>query len=370
MKPLRLAVVGAGHLGRIHARLARNLEGAELVAVADPVAAARQDVAAETGATPYENFLDLVGRIDAAIVATPTWLHHSVAMPLLRAGIHLLVEKPLAASVDEADEMVAAAEAAGVVLQTGHVERFNPALCRVLPHLTEPKYIDAVRISGYPFRSTDIGVVLDLMIHDLDIALSLADSPVKEVSAMGISILGRNEDAANARVVFENGCVANFSASRVSYRAERSMQVWSSQSFASIDFGMRTTTVVHPDEDVLRRKVDVDGLPAERQQRLRGHMFDDLLVKEKIEGAEGNALADEQRDLVASICEGRAPRVTGAAGRDALALAEEILRAIERHAWDGSADGRIGPFAAPHAPILRGPHWRQSEQPARHKQAG
>ena len=370
MKPLRMAVVGTGHLGRIHAQLAAAREDVELVAVVDPVESARNSVAEQVGAEPLADVAQLAGRIDAAIIATPTSTHHAVAMPLLAQGIHLLIEKPITPSVEQADELVAAAQRSGVVLQVGHVERFNPALERVRPQLEGPKYIEAVRVSGYPFRSTDVGVVLDLMIHDLDIAMWLAGSPVRQVEALGVSIFGQHEDAANCRLVFQNGCTANLTASRVSYRAERTVQVWTPTCFTTVDYALRTTTVVQPCAELLNHQFDLESLTPERRNELKAHLFDELFTKVTVEGAEGNALADEQRDLVESIRSGSAPRVTGGQARDVLAVAERILEAIAHHSWDGTTLGRTGPFAAPAASILRGPHWHLAGRQLEHREAG
>ena len=377
MKNVKLAVIGAGHLGRIHARLVQQLEHVELVAVVDPVAAARNAMAEELGVQPYADYREILGKVDAAILATPTATHHEIGVELLQHDIHLLVEKPIALDTAEADDLVDTARRQARVLQVGHVERFNPALARVLPHIHEPKYIEAKRHSAFPFRSTDIGVVLDLMIHDIDVVLSLVRSPVRSVEALGMGVLTSYEDTANARITFENGCVASLSASRVSYESERSMQIWSAESFASIDFGLRTTTVVQPREDILQGRFSVDALSAEEQAHLKRHLFDELLKKETIEGAEGNALLDEQRDFVDSIRSARAPRVSGEAGRDALVLAQQILDQIAEHRWEGVSGSRIGPQALPPvaaAQILRGPHWDRARQtaeaPQRHKEAG
>lgn len=370
MNTLKLAIIGTGHLGSIHARLAKNLQNVELVGVCDPVPAACQKASEETGAPGFTDYRELIGKIDAAIVATPTTTHHSVGSALLEQGIHVLVEKPIATDSAEANELVAAAEKHGAILQVGHVERFNPALERVLPQIQEPKYINATRTSGYPFRSTDIGVVLDLMIHDLDVVLSLAKSEVTDVQAVGISVLGQHEDMADARVTFANGCVANLTASRVSYRMERAMEIFTPRSFVMIDFGLRTTTVVQPNEAILGRTFDLDTLTGEQRNHLKTHLFDEVLQKETVEGAQGNAIADEQQDFVESIRAGRAPRVTGAQGRDVLVLAEQILESIASHAWDGTESGRIGPFAAPARPILRGPHWDMAGQSVAHREAG
>ncbi len=352
MTPLKLAVIGAGHLGRIHARLASELEEVELVAVADLDETARTTVAEEVGAEPVADYHDLIGRIDAAVIATPTVVHCEVACALLSHGVHTLVEKPIAATVAEAEEMCDVAERQGALLQVGHVERFNPALQRVLPQIGQPKFIEAVRISGYPFRSTDVGVVLDLMIHDLDVVLSVVDAPVRSVEALGICALGECEDAANARVVFENGCVANFTASRISYRMERTTQFWGAQSFAMVDYGLRTTTTVSPTQRIQDRSIDLEQLTAEQKDHLRRNFFGELFEKETIEGAEGNAILNEQRDLIDSIRSGRSPRVSGRQGRDVLALAEQIVAAIDAHQWDGQQDGRVGSLAMPGSQIL------------------
>ncbi len=371
MKPLRLALIGAGHLGRFHARLASQLAEVQLVGVADINQEARERVAAEALTEPIADYRELIGKIDAAVIATPTSLHHAIGMELADHRIHLLVEKPLAISRDEADALVQIAKRRGVVLQVGHVERFNPALTAVSSHLDEPKYIEAVRTSGYPFRSTDIGVVMDLMIHDLDIALSLARSPICGVEALGVSVMGRHEDAAQARVVFASGCVANFTASRISYVARRQMQIWTPNGFASIDFATGQATLVHPSEAVVHRQFEADTLSTQEQSHLKQHLFDEVLAKETIDVAQTNAIADEQQDFVESIRSKRNPRVSGEQGRDALALAEQILRKIEEHQWDGNAGGRVGPRAMSTAAILRGPHWNLTEPPdAQHREAG
>jgi predicted dehydrogenase len=349
--------VGVGHLGRIHARLARLAPDVCLVGVADPRAEVRNEVAAESDTRPFANFLELAGQIDAAIVATPTRTHSSVALELASRGVHLLVEKPLATTGAEADRLVSACRRRGVTLQVGHVERFNPALRKALPHVEEPKYIEAVRVSGYPFRSTDIGVVLDLMIHDLDVVLTLVQAPVRRVDALGLSVLGNYEDVAQARLTFDNGCVANLTASRVSYVAKRTLQVWTPRSFAAVDFGRRATTLVHPSLRVLDRSFQLDALSDQEKPYLKDHLFDELLAKKTIDAADCNAIAEEQQDFFTSIRTGAEPTVSGEQGRDAVAVAELVLQSIADHAWDGTAGGRKGAFAMPAAPVLHDLHW-------------
>jgi predicted dehydrogenase len=344
---LRLAVVGVGHLGRIHARLAAALPEIELIAVVDSRAEAREALAKDTGARPIAEYLDLIGEVDAAVVATPTFTHHRVAGDLIRGGVHVLVEKPITPTVQEADELVQLARRRQIVLQVGHVERFNPALVSVQDRLQEPKYIEARRESGYTFRSTDVGVVMDLMIHDIDVVLSLVNSSLVSVDALGVSVLGDHEDMVSARLHFANGAVANLTASRTSYAPKRTMQVFTPTRFASIDFATRKATVVEPRADVLRRDFHVGGLSDETRTRLREQLFAELLVKEEVPAVETNAIEQELLDFAAAIQTGRAPRVTGADGRDAVVVAETILERVRSHQWDGMDGLRVGPLASP-----------------------
>jgi len=368
---MRLAVIGAGHLGRIHARLLAGMPDVELVGVADPSASAREKATADCGARGFEDYRELLEVIDAVVVATPTMLHHAVALDCLAQGLPTLVEKPIAASLDEADDLVQAAKHFGALLQVGHIERFNPAFTAVKPHLEGPKFIEAVRASGFTFRSTDIGVVLDLMIHDLDAVLSLVRSPLVRVDAMGLAVLGRHEDVANARLEFENGCVAQLSASRVSPTGKRQMQVWAEQAFATIDFAKGTASLIRPSQNVLRRELDLDLLSPIEREEFKTHLFEEHLRIEPLQVETRNALADELTDFVSSIRERRAPVVSGEAGRDALAVAERILDAIGSHAWNGRAAGPTGPLASPVIPILRGPHWQNlPEQFPTRREAG
>jgi predicted dehydrogenase len=353
-------------LGRIHARIAAAVSEIELVAVADPVADSRDAAAAEAKTRAVADYRELIGEIDAAIIATPTNTHHTIGVELLAGGIPLFIEKPLATNSAAADELVNFARRQGLVLQVGHVERFNPALAWVASEVRDPKYVEATRTSGYSFRSTDIGVVLDVMIHDLDIVLALANSTVKEVQALGISVLGDHEDLATARLTFASGCVAQLSASRVSFQQRRTMNIFTSRGSASIDFASQEATLVKPREDVLRRKFQVGRLTAEERAHWKEHLFDELLVRTHHEPAKTNAIEEEQRDFVAAIRTGKTPRVDGLAGRDAVAIAEMILEKIDEHAWDGSVAGRQGPFAMPALPIISVPdRWQEDATPRR-----
>jgi predicted dehydrogenase len=352
MNKLRIAVIGAGRLGGFHAQKLAARDDVELMAVVDPVAAARDTLAAQCHAKGLADYAGLLGRIDAAVVATPTTLHHRVAAKLLDAGVHVLVEKPLCATRREADELVAAARRRNVVLQVGHVERFNPAFHAVAPQVGNPKYIEAVRSSSFTFRSTDIGVVLDLMIHDIDLVLSLVGSPPRRIDALGLSVLGGHEDVANARLEFECGCVAALSASRVSYEQVRRISVWSAAGFAAVDLAARAATLVRPSETLRRRRFCVDGLTPEGVEHYRQHFAEEHLPREQLTFDAVDALALELDDFVASIRGAHAPRVSGEAGRDALVVAEQILDRIDAHCWDASLDGPIGPLALPHQRLL------------------
>jgi predicted dehydrogenase len=349
-----VAVIGAGHLGRIHARIAAALDDIELVSVVDSVESARRSVAEETQSRPVADYRELIGEIDAAIVATPTSTHHAIGMDLLSGGIALLMEKPLAPTVAEANELVALARKKSLTLQVGHVERFNPALTAVSSDVRDPKFIAATRTSGYTFRSTDIGVVLDIMIHDLDITLSLAKSPVIEVHALGISVLGGHEDLATAWLRFASGCVAQLSASRVSFQQQRTMTIVTSRGSASLNFATHEATVVRPRDEVLRREFHIDKLSADQRAYWKEHLYDQLLHRTQHQARAVNAIQEEQRDFVRAVREGKTPRVDGVAGRDAVALAEMILERIDEHGWDGTPAGRHGPFAMPALPIVAG----------------
>jgi predicted dehydrogenase len=355
--PLRIGVIGAGHLGRFHARLVRELTEVQLVGVCDSVEAAASQLARECGTRAFSDYREMVTQIDAAIVATPTATHHRVGCDLLAAGVHVLMEKPLSRTRVEADELVAAAERKNVVLQVGHIERFNPALDSVRAFVNEAKYIEATRYTPYTFRSTDIGVVLDLMVHDLDLAMSLAGSPVENALAIGTSVMGGHEDVAQARIQFANGCVANLSASRVSYKPVRQMQVWSRHAHASIDFATRTAVVAQPSAALTERQFCADKLSAAEKAYLKDHLFEELIPLRRFEANAVNALLEEQRDFIEAIREKRDPRVSGRQGRDVVAVAEEILTSIAGNNWN-----RPQVSTSEEPTILQGPHWHHAAE--------
>ncbi|HTU26875.1 MAG TPA: Gfo/Idh/MocA family oxidoreductase [Pirellulales bacterium] len=370
MSKLRLAVVGVGHLGKIHARLLAERDDVLLVGVADSDAANRAEVAAACHTAAVADYHDLVDEVDAAIIATPTYTHRDVALAFLNRGLHVLVEKPLAGSVREADDLVAAARRRKAVLQVGHVERFNPALVAAEPYLEQPRFIEATRVGPFTARSTDIGAVLDLMIHDIDLMLHLVGSHVRNVFAMGQALLGRHEDVANARLEFENGCVAHLGASRIHVGApRRQMQVWGHDCFADIDFAARTARVVTPSSAVRRHEIDVAAMSVAERIALRDSLHETHLRASELAVEPRNAVADQHQDFLESIRTGREPRAGGAVGRDALVVAERVLAGIQAHLWGERANRSTPPDSPP--PVLRGPHWPMLNQPQRaRRQAG
>ena len=244
MAALRTAVIGVGYMGRFHAQKFASCRGAKLVAVVDSDAARAREVAREVGCAAQADYRGLLGALDAAIVAVPTELHYQVVQDCLEAGVNVLVEKPLARSVEEADALLALARRKRAVLQVGHLERFNPAFRALATHKDRPLFIDIERLSPFKVRGTDVDVVLDLMIHDLDLVLALERAPVEHVSACGFSVLTDAIDIANARIEFASGCVASVSASRVSQSPVRKLRVIRRRGYVSADLqGQRLRTV-------------------------------------------------------------------------------------------------------------------------------
>jgi predicted dehydrogenase len=367
---LRIAVVGAGRLGGFHAQKLARLENVELVAVADPAAGPRERLAAECGCEAAADHRQLIGRVEGVVIAAPTRLHHELGLDFLRAGVHVLMEKPLAVTAAEADELVSAAQQHGAILQVGHVERFNPAFSAVVPYVRCPKYIEAVRSSGFTFRSLDVGVVLDLMIHDLDLVLSMVRSPLRRVDALGLSLLGGYEDVANARLEFQSGCVAVLSACRVSHAPERRMSLWSPRGFGAVDFATRTMTTIRPSDSIAQRHFDAGALSGAEVEHFRQHLLDEHFPRQQQQFDAVDALTLELEDFVDSIRQERPPQVTGEQGREAVAAAEQILAAIAAHRWEGAARGPVGPLATPRPSIIPAPHWQLRPAVDHRRQAG
>lgn len=332
--PLRVAVVGAGAFGRNHLRVYRELQDAgqavELVAVVDQSAEAAAAAAARFGVPAFASVaecLGSVGGLDAASVCVPTVHHATAAEPLLAAGVDLLIEKPLAANLADADRILEQARRHERIVQAGHLERFNPAVTAARRHLHKPMFFEAHRLSVFTPRSLDVDVVLDLMIHDLDIVLSLVDSPVREVRAVGLPVLSNKVDIANVRVEFENGCVANFTASRVSTERVRKLRFFQPHQYLSLDFARQDLLMI----DVTAAAGMDPAQLAALAQAAGSHPSAGLSLA-KVPVEPGEPLRLEIESFLNAVRSRSVPVVSGEDGRAALALALEINRTIEAHA--------------------------------------
>jgi len=267
MKKLRVGVVGVGHIGENHARIYSELPNAEFVAIRDTDPVQSAENARKFGVQPTNSLEEFAGLVDAASLATPTSSHFSIAQDLLARGKHLLIEKPITENTAEARELAGLAAARGLVLQVGHVERFNPVLSALEQRLTHPRFIEAHRLSPYPNRSTDIGVVLDLMIHDLEIILHLVRSPIESIDAVGVPVLSRGEDIANARLRFASGCIANITSSRISPERMRKIRVFQENVYLSLDYQTQSGEIYRKEErEIIREPVTIEKEEPLRQQ--------------------------------------------------------------------------------------------------------
>jgi predicted dehydrogenase len=340
MSRLRLGVIGVGHLGSKHAGILTGLPDVELVGVADVNLENARLVAEHCGTRAFSDYRPLLGGVDAAILAVPTVHHHAVAREILSAGIPLLVEKPLASTPEQADELVSLARSRGVVLQVGHIERFNPAFEELQRLPLRPRVINCQRLSAFTGRSTDIGAVLDLMIHDIDLLLALVQAPVASVHAVGVTLLGGHEDATSAQVVFANGCLANLTASRVNATPLRQMQVWGPEGHALVDFARRSLTLIQA-ADV--KRWPKPGIVAPRKPEA-GCPFLDVL---ELDRNQGDQLTRELQEFVHCVRSGETPRCGGEEGRDALVLAGRILSSIAANTEAEVSADRPGPLFRP-----------------------
>lgn len=331
--PLHVAVCGAGAFGRNHLRVYRELEregkGVRLSAILESNAPRAASLREEWGVPVYASMEDALAargrneiRVDAASVCVPTSLHHAIGAPLLRAGIDLLIEKPITATTAETDELIAIAREYGRIVQTGHLERFNPAVLAVQPLLNRPMFFEAHRLSIFTPRSLDVDVVLDLMIHDLDIVLSMVNSQVREIRAVGLPILSNKTDIANVRLEFESGCVANFTASRVSTEQVRKLRFFQPHQYISIDYARRDILVIDVNA---KANGSTTAAPA-------GLGF------KKPEVQQAEPLRLEIESFLESVRTRKPPQVSAEDGRAALALALEINHAIADHAQRAGLD--------------------------------
>jgi predicted dehydrogenase len=308
MKKLKCAVIGTGYLGKFHAEKYATLPDCELVAVVDINETAAKTVAEKHGAQALTDYASLLGNIDAVSIVVPTTLHHQVAKDFLNAGVHVLVEKPITVTVEEADELIAIAKEKNLILQVGHLERFNPAILG-LDKEEKPLFIESHRLSPFNPRANDVSVVLDLMIHDIDIILALVDSEIERIDASGTPVLTQGTDIANARLTFKNGCVANVTASRISLKMERKMRLFRPSSYISVDFQNRILSKYQTGT-----KEMFPGIPE--------------IISEESTFESADALMEEIKHFINCIQTGENPLVSGVAGRRALATAIQITQLL------------------------------------------
>jgi len=333
MTKLRAAVVGAGKMGKIHAKVYSKLDNVELVAIADNNIENAKALAEKYDCLAVSAPAELIDKVDAVTISAPTIAHHETAMLFLKNKIPVLIEKPLASTVQQGREIVELAKANDTIVAVGHSERCNPVVQAMKRLHIEPMFIEVTRVSPYPFRSMDIGVVLDVMIHDIDIILSLANSPVKKVDAAGVNVIADHEDVCNARIIFENGCIANVTASRLALKTERKVRLFSRQAYLSLDYFRKEGIVIKADKNI-----DLVKWIREHQEK---QDFDfttvnwpDLLHIEQLQIEDGEPLRIEQEAFLSAILDkAKRPEVTGAEGLAALECAEKILAGVKAHQW-------------------------------------
>jgi len=310
MQPVRTAVIGAGYLGRFHAQKFALLPESQLVAVVDVVEEAREQVAAETGCRAIADYRDILDEVDAVSIATPTPLHHEIAKHCLARGVHVLVEKPMTQTPGQARELIEVAARHDRILQVGHLERFNAAILALGDTLGQPRFIESHRLAPFKERGTDVNVVLDLMIHDIDLIQNLVGAPIESIDAVGASVFSSGLDIANARIHYASGCVANTTASRVSLKTERKLRLFQDDAYVSIDLQQKVLTIVRkppPGTNVAPGQVVIEERSYEQ----------------------GDALKLEIAEFLRSIREGRPPVVSGVDGLLALETAIRITELVQ-----------------------------------------
>jgi len=310
MKKLRVGVVGAGYLGKYHAEKYSQMDDVELVGIADSNRVRAETVSEKVKTNAYSDHRDLIGKVDAVSVVVPTPAHYKVSRDFLENDIDVLIEKPITTTIREADELISLSETRGLIIQVGHLERFNPAILALKDIVKNPRFIESHRLSIFKERGTDVSVVLDLMIHDIDIISGFVRSEIKSIHAAGIPVITGRADIANARLEFMNGCVANVTASRISTKNERKIRLFQQDAYISVDFANHEITIV--------RKKD-DG----NESIIPGMVIKEICFEK------GDALKDELAAFVKSVSRREVPEVTGRVGRNALKVALSVMEQID-----------------------------------------
>ena len=331
---LRTAVIGVGHMGRHHVRLYHDLPESELVAVVDSNRERARDLAKQYGTTPLSGVSDLLEfELDAVSIAVPTVAHEQIAAPLIEAGVALLIEKPLAPDTASARRLLDLANAHNCVLQVGHSERFNPVVLAMDRMGVQPRFVETHRISPFTFRSADIGVVFDMMIHDIDIVLHLVACRDYEVRAVGVNVLSKHEDIANARIEFADGCVVNLTASRLALKTERKIRVFCPDAYLSMDYGKKTGIAIKKDANLdllkMAREKDLTDLA-----QVAGLDFGSMVKVEPLQVDDVEPLRVEIQSFLESARTGATPAVSAEDGFAAVQLADRIVERLQQHVWD------------------------------------
>jgi len=334
MDKIRTGVIGAGKMGAIHAKVYDQLPQSELVGVVDIDIERAKSLADRHNCEAFGDCADILGKVDAVTIAAPTMNHLELARTFIEHGVAVMIEKPLAANVKEGKEIVALAQKHNCVVATGHSERCNPVVQAMKRLDIEPKFIEASRISPYPFRSTDIGVVFDVMIHDIDIILSLAASKIKKVDAVGVNVIDEEEDICNARIYFENGCIANITASRLALKTERRVRVFSRQAYLSVDYFRKSGIII-------KAAPNVDLIKWVREHKEAGDFnlltvnWPDLLHIEELDIDDKEPLRVEQESFLQAVADrSLTPEVSAEEGLAAMECAEMIVASIGEHKWE------------------------------------
>ena len=336
MKKLRVAVIGVGHLGKEHARLCSQLPEVDLVGVVDINKDQGNKVADSCNTRYFDDYKKVIDIVDAVNVVVPTRIHSEIAMDFLKNGVHVIVEKPMTGTAAEAKELIKISKENNVILQPGYVERFNPAIIAIQKYNVVPRFIECHRLSPYTFRSEDIGVILDLMVHDIDIILFLCKSKIKKIDAVGINVISDKEDIANARIVFENGCVANVTASRVSLKTMRKMRLFSEDSYISLDYQKRAAIICRKSPKLNVKSLNVDNNVSTIAD-LQSFSFGNLLQREEIKmDNTDEPLRKELESFFKCVMSGKEPVVSAEDGLKAIESAESILNEIKANLKDKS----------------------------------
>ena len=310
MEPIRVGVVGVGYLGKFHAEKYARIDGVKLAGVVDVIAERAQDIAKQLGTESFADYRDLVGKVDAVSVVVPTPLHFSISRDLLENNVDVLIEKPITETLEEADALIEIADSRGLIIQVGHLERFNPAVIALREVVDRPLFIESHRLSVFKERGTEVDVVLDLMIHDIDIILNLVGSEPKSIYASGVPVISSRVDVANVRLVFENGCVANITASRISLKNMRKIRIFQKDTYVSVDYANHDITIVRKDGE--GTKLPIPGM---------------FLKRTSFE--EADSLQSELEAFVGSVRNRGVPLVSGRDGRNALGVALGIMGQIQ-----------------------------------------